>query len=121
MDTVTIASFAAVCGLFGAAYGLSRRLISSNAAVSTRIAFIWFAFDGLIHLVFEGSWLYLSLGGRTVNTTSGPFAELCKPHEYAETMLMIQGKNMPRLTADGVSLTRQCWPSSYPQSSFARH
>ena len=35
------------------------------------------AFDALIHFIFEGSFLWLSVFGRQVNTQSGPFAELC--------------------------------------------
>ena len=36
------------------------------------------AFDAMIHLVFEGSFLYLSTFGRTVNASTGYFAELCE-------------------------------------------
>lgn len=35
------------------------------------------AFDALIHFIFEGSFLYLSTFGREVNTSVGPFAEMC--------------------------------------------
>ena len=35
------------------------------------------AFDPLIHFIFEGSFLYLSTFGREVNTSVGPFAEMC--------------------------------------------
>lgn len=31
----------------------------------------------MIHFSFEGSFLYLSVFGRQVNTSTGPFAELC--------------------------------------------
>lgn len=36
------------------------------------------AFDALIHLTFESSFLWLSTFGRQVNTSAGPFAELCE-------------------------------------------
>jgi len=35
------------------------------------------AFDALIHFVFEGSFLWLSVFGRQVNISTGPFAEMC--------------------------------------------
>jgi hypothetical protein len=35
------------------------------------------AFDAMIHFSFEGSFLFLSTFGRQVNTSVGPFAELC--------------------------------------------
>jgi len=34
-------------------------------------------FDALIHFIFEGSFIALSTFGRTVDTSSGIFAELC--------------------------------------------
>lgn len=34
----------------------------------------------MIHFSFEGSFLWLSVFGRQVNTSTGPFAEMC---EYA--------------------------------------
>lgn len=43
----------------------------------------------MIHFSFEGSFLYLSTFGRSVNTSVGPFAELC---EYLPT------SNFTRLT-----------------------
>ncbi|KDQ31958.1 hypothetical protein PLEOSDRAFT_1034714, partial [Pleurotus ostreatus PC15] len=40
------------------------------------------AFDAMIHFSFEGSFLWLSLFGRQVNTSVGPFAEMWR--EYAK-------------------------------------
>ena len=31
----------------------------------------------MIHFTYEGSWLYLSTFGRTVNGSNGPLAEMC--------------------------------------------
>jgi len=31
----------------------------------------------MIHFTYEGSWLYLSTFGRTVNGSEGPLAEMC--------------------------------------------
>ena len=36
------------------------------------------AFDAMIHFSFEGSFLWLSVFGRQVNTSTGPFAEMCE-------------------------------------------
>ena len=36
------------------------------------------AFDAMIRFTYEGSWLYLSTFGRTVNGSEGPLAEMCK-------------------------------------------
>jgi hypothetical protein len=35
------------------------------------------AFDAMIHFGYEGSFLYLSVFGRQVNNSTGPFAALC--------------------------------------------
>lgn len=38
----------------------------------------WQAFDALIHFVFEGSFLWYSTFGRTVNSGEGMFAVMCR-------------------------------------------
>ncbi|KAG8214611.1 Emopamil binding protein-domain-containing protein [Butyriboletus roseoflavus] len=43
------------------------------------------AFDALIHFFFEGSFLYLSTFGRSVNTSTGFFADLWKEYTLADT------------------------------------
>ncbi len=35
------------------------------------------AFDGIIHYTLEGSFLYYSMFGRQVKTSSGPMAQMC--------------------------------------------
>lgn len=42
------------------------------------------AFDALIHFSFEGSFLYLSTFGRSVNASQGPFASLWKEYARAD-------------------------------------
>lgn len=42
------------------------------------------AFDALIHFSFEGSFLYLSTFGRSVNASQGPFASLWKEYAHAD-------------------------------------
>lgn len=71
-------------------------LLPKNARCQDRFTFIWLvsgeyyhliyyrrmvivkAFDALIHFSFEGSFLYLSTFGRSVNTSTGIFADLCE-------------------------------------------
>lgn len=39
----------------------------------------------MIHFTFEGSFLWLSTFGRQVNTSEGPFAELCESWKVPTT------------------------------------
>ncbi|KAH8587473.1 Emopamil-binding protein [Bisporella sp. PMI_857] len=58
LDTVTLLSLGLVLVLLGSAYGLSLKALERSAKTSTRILFIWHIFSGLIHFVFEGSFLF---------------------------------------------------------------
>lgn len=58
IDATTIVSLLCVVALLAAAYGASIRLLPASATIKTRILFVWHAFDALIHLVFEGSFLF---------------------------------------------------------------
>ncbi|KAG6889880.1 hypothetical protein C0995_013854 [Termitomyces sp. Mi166 len=51
--------------------------LPSNSRSVDKYTFIWLGFDALIHFFFEGSFLYLSVFGRQVNTSTGPFAAMC--------------------------------------------
>lgn len=44
--------------LLGAAYAGSVRLLPPTATKKTRVLFVWHLFDALIHLFFEGSFLW---------------------------------------------------------------
>jgi len=59
-------------------------LLPKNARWQDRAAWIWLAFDGMIHLSLEGSFLYLSTFGRTVITSEGPFAQMWKEYARAD-------------------------------------
>lgn len=68
------------------------------------------AFDAMIHFSFEGSFLYLSTFGRQVNTSVGPFAEMCMSCSVADRwfyadffLLHLQGENTLRLISVGDS------------------
>ncbi|GBE84972.1 predicted protein [Sparassis crispa] len=75
-------AFVAVVGLV--AYTTSKALLPQNAKWQDRATYIWLAFDAMIHFSFEGSFLYLSVFGRQVNTSVGPFAELWKEYARAD-------------------------------------
>jgi len=77
-------SLAGVAGIGIIAYIGSKTLLPKHAKWQDRYTFIWLAFDALIHFSFEGSFLYLSVFGRTVNGSSGPFAELWKEYAAAD-------------------------------------
>lgn len=58
IDATTIASLLAVAALLGGAYAASINILPATTTIKTRILFVWHLFDALIHLVFEGSFLY---------------------------------------------------------------
>jgi hypothetical protein len=58
IDATTVASLLLFLALLGGAYAGSLKILPKTATVKTRILFVWHAFDALIHLVFEGSFLY---------------------------------------------------------------
>lgn len=60
-DTTTQYSFGLVLVLIGLAYLLSVASLSRSTPSSLRFLFIWHIFDGLIHFIFEGSFLYNTL------------------------------------------------------------
>jgi len=62
----------------------ARKLLPRTATTSDRVTFIWLAFDAFIHFIYEGSFLYLSVFGRTAATSTGPFAQLWKEYGRAD-------------------------------------
>ncbi|KZT12078.1 Emopamil-binding protein [Laetiporus sulphureus 93-53] len=74
--------FVVVVGIV--AYVSSNLLLPKNASWQDRFTWIWLAFDAMIHFTFEGSFLWLSIFGRQVNTSIGPFAELWKEYARAD-------------------------------------
>ncbi|CAK7272026.1 hypothetical protein SEPCBS57363_004924 [Sporothrix epigloea] len=57
-DTTTLVSLAATLVLLGAGYAASRQFLPKDAKNSARVLFVWHAFDALIHLILEASYLY---------------------------------------------------------------
>ncbi|RPA86183.1 Emopamil-binding protein [Ascobolus immersus RN42] len=60
ISTTTVFSFLLVLVLLVAAYAISAFHLPKDATTKTRIIYIWHLFDSLIHVVFEGSFLYYS-------------------------------------------------------------
>jgi len=78
-------SLAAVAGIAIVATTAARKLLPKNAPWQDRCTFIWLTFDALIHFIFEGSFIALSTFGRTVDTSSGIFAELWREYAAADS------------------------------------
>lgn len=58
ISTTTVLSLFSTLAILGAAYIASIRLLPGRADVKTRVLFVWHAFDALIHLILEASFLY---------------------------------------------------------------
>ncbi|KAI0032563.1 Emopamil-binding protein [Vararia minispora EC-137] len=72
----------AVAGAVG--YFASRALLPKHIRWQDKYAFIWLTFDGIIHLTLEASFLYYSTFGRTVNTGTGPMAQVWREYAAAD-------------------------------------
>ncbi|KAI1419980.1 ebp domain-containing protein [Xylaria sp. FL1777] len=57
-DPVTLWSLGACVAFVVIAYGLAAKTVDSTVSTGRRVLFIWHAFDALIHLCIEGSFLY---------------------------------------------------------------
>ncbi|KAH9850112.1 Emopamil-binding protein [Lenzites betulinus] len=66
------------------AYFAAKSLLPKNASWQDRVTFIWLAFDGIIHFTLEGSFLYYSMFGKQVITSSGPMAQMWKEYALAD-------------------------------------
>ncbi|RWA09414.1 hypothetical protein EKO27_g5693 [Xylaria grammica] len=60
-DPVTQLSLLSIVAILGVGYGLSVYSLDSSISKARRFLFIWHAFDALIHLCIEGSFIYLCL------------------------------------------------------------
>ncbi|CAO1626828.1 unnamed protein product [Sympodiomycopsis kandeliae] len=54
------------------------------ASTKVKAIFTWLVFDAICHLTLEGSFLYLSTFGRTVNSSTGFFAYLWQDYAKAD-------------------------------------
>ncbi|PWN41340.1 Emopamil-binding protein [Ceraceosorus guamensis] len=62
----------------------SQLLLPKRASRKTRFIFTWLAFDALCHSIIEGSFLYYSTFGRSINTSQGFLAYLWKDYARAD-------------------------------------
>ncbi|KAB5595605.1 hypothetical protein CTheo_843 [Ceratobasidium theobromae] len=81
---ISFYSLAGVVAILATAYSASNQLLKKNASLAERTTFVWLAFDALIHFIFEGSFLYYSTFGRTVNNGTGVFAEMWREYARAD-------------------------------------
>ena len=58
IDRSTVGGLLAALSLLITAYLASVRLLQASTTTKLRVIFIWHLFDGLIHFLFEGSFLY---------------------------------------------------------------
>ncbi|KAI0661962.1 Emopamil-binding protein [Cubamyces menziesii] len=78
-------SLAFVTAVGIAAYVAAKSLLPKNASWQDRVTFIWLAFDGIIHYTLEGSFVYYSMFGKQVITSSGPMAQMWKEYALADS------------------------------------
>ncbi|KAI0266084.1 Emopamil-binding protein [Gloeopeniophorella convolvens] len=79
------ASLAGVAAIAVTASTAARALLPKGAPWQDRATFIWLTFDALIHFIFEGSFLWLSTFGRTVDTSVGPLAQMWREYAAADS------------------------------------
>jgi hypothetical protein len=88
MDQVfTLTSAISLAGVAGTgliATAVANAVLPKNARYQDKFAFIWLAFDALIHFSIEGSFLYLSTFGKSVNTSTGFLADIWREYVTAD-------------------------------------
>lgn len=73
-----------VGGLVLSAVVAAQVSLPKRTGTKARSIFIWLAFDALCHFTLEGSFLYLSIQGRTVNSSRNFFAYLWQDYAKAD-------------------------------------
>jgi hypothetical protein len=81
-QSLTALSFVAT--LAGTAYISARTLLPRNTTSKARVIFTWLAFDSLTHFCLEGSFLYYSINGRSINKTTSFLAYLWQDYARAD-------------------------------------
>lgn len=79
---VSVWSLLGTVALLAIAHVSGKQLLPRNTRKTDQAVFVWLVFDGLIHLIFEGAFLYTSSFGRTAFTNQGWTAALWR--EYAK-------------------------------------
>jgi len=73
ISTTTVVSLLSTVALLCGAWALSQVHLARTASTKTRLIYVWHVFDGLTHVVLEGSFLWYSL------TSSAPAAAGAAP------------------------------------------
>lgn len=91
----TVFSIGYVGALIGAATGLMYIARKRGLTASLQLLYFWLVFDALIHVfctsccdaltLVEGPFVWLSLAGRTVNSSKGFFASVWQEYSYADS------------------------------------
>jgi hypothetical protein len=68
ISTTTVLSLLSTVAILATAYFASVQLLPKSASTKIRVLFVWHAFDALIHLILEGSFLYNCFFSYTTNT-----------------------------------------------------
>ncbi|PWY99772.1 EBP-domain-containing protein [Testicularia cyperi] len=85
LNVQTALSLGYVAFMAGSAYVASRIFLpSATTSAKTRAIFLWLAFDAICHFSLEGSFLYLSVQGRTVNASPSFFGYLWQEYSAAD-------------------------------------
>ncbi|PKI82280.1 hypothetical protein MVES_003795 [Malassezia vespertilionis] len=80
----TVLSLAYVGMLVGVAAILTRRA-GQHLLCRAQALYFWLVFDALIHVFLEAPFVWLSMDGRTVNTSHGFFASVWQEYSQADT------------------------------------
>ncbi|KAI3624893.1 hypothetical protein CBS14141_002314 [Malassezia furfur] len=80
----TLFSIGYVGGLLAAAWGCAHVAHQRGLPKGQRLLYFWLMFDALIHVFLEGPFVWLSLQGRTVETSHGFFASVWQEYSYAD-------------------------------------
>ena len=78
----SLTSLGYVGGMLTAALVVANVYLPKHTSAKNKFIFVWLAFDAICHFTLEGSFLYLSVCGRTVNSSKGFFATTWQ--EYAK-------------------------------------
>ncbi|EPQ29320.1 uncharacterized protein PFL1_03075 [Pseudozyma flocculosa PF-1] len=90
----SLTSLGYVAAMATAATVVAQRYLPASSSAKTRFIFVWLAFDAICHLTLEGSFLYLSLQGRSVNTAQGFFALTWQEYAKADARWGIPDANV---------------------------
>ncbi|TFK23405.1 ebpl-prov protein [Coprinopsis marcescibilis] len=81
---ITVSGISGVVALALIAKSSASAFVPKNARWQDRYTFIWLVFDALIHSIYEGTFVYYSTFGRTVNSSEGFVADIWKEYARAD-------------------------------------